>query len=56
MYYVDYLGTCSQRTSESVESSFSEIKYLYVHSLYDWMAALSSHSFSSLEEFLGICF
>ena len=37
----------SQLIFERVESSLLEIKSLYVHSLYDWMAALSGHSFSS---------
>lgn len=39
---------------EGVEPSL-ELKLFLLHSLYDCMAALSSHSFSSLVEFLDSC-
>ena len=32
-----------------------ELKLLLLRSLYDWMAALSSHSFSNMVEFLDLC-
>lgn len=32
-----------------------ELKLFLFRSLYDWMVALSSHSFSCLEEFLDLC-
>ena len=37
---------------EGTERSLPELKLFFLRLLYDWMAALSSHSLSSLEEFL----
>ena len=34
---------------------FLELKLFLLRSMYDWMATLSGHSFSSLEEFLNLC-
>ena len=45
----------NQRTFEWIKRSPMEIKLSFLCSMYDWMAALSGHSFSSLEEFLDIC-
>jgi hypothetical protein len=44
----------NQRTFEGVECSNVELKRLFLVSLYEWMAALSS-PFSSLEKFLDLC-
>lgn len=38
-----------------IECSPSELKLFLLRSVYDWMVALSGHSFSTLEEFLDLC-
>ena len=40
---------------EGVEHSTLDLKFLLLCTVYDWMPALSGHSFSNLEEFLDIC-
>ena len=45
----------NQGTFEAVELSNVELKSIFLISLYEWMVALSDHSFSSLDEFLDLC-
>ena len=37
---------------KKIECSPLKLKLFLLHSMYDWMADLSDHSFSTLEEFL----
>jgi hypothetical protein len=54
MYYVDYMKRIKRKSFQGLERSLLELKLFLLRSLYDWMAALSEHSFSSLEEFIDL--
>lgn len=45
----------NRRTFEGTEGSLPELKLVFLRLLNAWMAALISHSFSSLEAFLDLC-
>ena len=45
---------CNQHVFEGVGCS-SDLKLLFLCTMYDWMAAFCGHLFSNLEEFLDIC-
>lgn len=54
-YYVDNWKEQNRRTFEGTEGSLPELKLVFLRLLNAWMAALISHSFSSLEAFLDLC-
>ena len=45
----------NQRIFEGVEQLSLELKMFLLHSLFEWMAALSGHSFLTWEEYLDFC-
>ena len=55
MSYVDDFLERNRRAFEDSERTIVELKLLLLKALYDWMAALLSHLFSSVLDFIDIC-
>ena len=41
---------------EDSKRNTEDLKMILLRALYDWMAALSSHSFSSVLDFIDTCY